>query len=78
MSGWSALDRILTTDDADGGCGTAMDLLHAYADLASRNPDEARARYPQVAAHLRQCGPCAEDLQGLLQAIQPPGDPAAE
>jgi hypothetical protein len=71
MSGWPALDRLLTTDTEDGGCGTAMELLHAYAELASVDPDAARARYPQVAAHVRQCGPCAEDLEGLLRAIEP-------
>jgi hypothetical protein len=26
--------------------------------------------YPQVAAHLLACGPCAEDLAGLLAAMR--------
>ena len=30
--------------------------------------DEA-GRYPGVAAHLEACGPCAEDLTGLLAAV---------
>jgi hypothetical protein len=25
--------------------------------------------FPDVAAHIRSCGPCAEDLQGLLHAL---------
>jgi len=30
----------------------------------------AERRYPEVAAHLQACGPCAEDLEGLLAAIR--------
>ena len=26
-------------------------------------------RYPGIAAHLRACGPCGEDFEGLLAAI---------
>ncbi len=36
---------------------------------------EAACRYPGVAAHLLACGPCAEDVQGLLLAVR--ADPAA-
>jgi hypothetical protein len=33
--------------------------------VASENsPIEAERRYPDVAAHLRACGPCSEDLDG--------------
>jgi hypothetical protein len=70
MSSWSALDRFLRTDPRDAGCATAMELLHAYADLAASNPPVAAGRYPDVAAHLQACGPCREDLAGLLAAIR--------
>ena len=67
-NGWTALERILATDPRDSGCGQAMDLLDVYAELLSAHSDAA-ARYPEVAAHLTACGPCAQDLAGLLAAI---------
>jgi len=33
----------------------------------------AEQRYPGIAAHLRACGPCGEDFQGLLAALQDEG-----
>jgi hypothetical protein len=71
MSNWPDLDRFLQTDPCDAGCGTAMELLHVYADLAAADPAAAQRRYPEVAAHLRACGPCEQDLGGLLAAIRP-------
>lgn len=68
MTGWLGLDRLLATDPADGGCDLAMRLLDVYADLLTSNRDAAKA-FPAVAAHLAACGPCAEDLQGLLASI---------
>jgi hypothetical protein len=70
MNGWPALDRFLRTDPRDAGCAAAMELLHVYAELAAADPREAERRYPDVAAHLRACGPCQEDLEGLLAAIR--------
>jgi hypothetical protein len=70
MNGWPALDRFLRTDPRDAGCAAAMELLHVYAELAAADPREAERRYLDVAAHLRACGPCQEDLEGLLAAIR--------
>jgi hypothetical protein len=70
MNSWRELDRFLRTDPRDAGCDKAMELLHVYAELAAADPSAAEHRYPEVAAHLRACGPCAEDLEGLLAAIQ--------
>ncbi len=70
MNSWPELDRFLRTDPRDAGCATAMDLLHVYAELAVADPRGAERRYPEVAAHLRACGPCTEDLEGLLAAIR--------
>ena len=70
MNSTAELDRFLQTDPRDAGCATAMELLHVYAELAAADPPAAERRYPQVAAHLRSCGPCAEDLEGLLAAIR--------
>jgi hypothetical protein len=70
MNSWAGLDRFLRTDPRDAGCATAMGLLHVYAELAAADRPAAEQRYPEVAAHLRSCGPCAEDLEGLLAAIR--------
>jgi hypothetical protein len=76
MNAWRTLDRFLRTDPRDVGCDEAMEVLHVYAELtlSGLRPEE---RYPGVAAHLRACGPCAEDLDALLEAVRdatPPGD----
>jgi hypothetical protein len=70
MTDWPALDRFLRTDPREAGCGKAMELLHVYAELVLADPDAAAERYPEVAAHLRGCGPCTEDLEGLLAAVR--------
>lgn len=73
----SALQRFLTTDPADVGCDEAMDLLHVYVDLVvTKGRAEAVRRHPGIAAHLRACGPCDEDFEGLLVAVEngSPGD----
>ena len=31
-------------------------------------------RYPGIAAHLRACGPCGEDFEGLLAAVRGEAD----
>ena len=61
------LDAFLRTDPRDVGCDEALAILHVYVDLAlaGGRPEE---RYPGVAAHLRACGPCNDDYQGLLAA----------
>ena len=70
MSNWPEdLDHFLRTDPRDAGCDTAMQLLHVYAELAAADLAAARRRYPEVAAHLHSCGPCEQDLDGLLAAI---------
>ncbi len=69
MNGWSELDRFLQTDPRDVGCTEAMRLLHVYVDLVAQGAD-AEQRYPGLAAHLRACGPCSEDFDGLLAAVR--------
>lgn len=69
MTGWAAFDRLLSTDPRDAGCDQAIELLHVYAELVAEDATAARAHYPDVAAHIDSCGPCADDLAGLLQAI---------
>jgi hypothetical protein len=70
MIGWPALDNFLQTDPGDVGCDEAMRVLHVYVELTSSGAaDEVRERYAGVAAHLRACGPCGADYDGLLHAI---------
>jgi hypothetical protein len=68
MDGWSELDRFLRTDPRDVGCAEAMRVLHAYAELVASGAP-AEERYPGIAAHLRACGPCGADFEGLLAAV---------
>jgi hypothetical protein len=68
MSDLERLARFLRTDPRDVGCDEAMAVLHIYADLMAAGEDAA-GRYPGVGAHLLACGPCGEDLTGLLLAV---------
>jgi hypothetical protein len=63
------LERFLATDPADVGCDEAMAVMHLYAELLAAGADAAE-QYPGVAAHLAACGACAEDVAGLLAAVQ--------
>lgn len=76
MTGWwERFERFLATDSRDVGCDEAMALMHIYVDLLADGVDAAE-RYPGMAAHLTACGPCAEDVRGLLSAVRE-HDPAA-
>jgi hypothetical protein len=69
MTRWPELERFLRTDPKDVGCDEAMAVLHVYADMMAVGEDPEFV-YPGVSAHLRACGPCVEDLHGLLEAIR--------
>jgi hypothetical protein len=69
MTGSHRLDKFLDIDPEDLGCERAMEMLHVYADLLAADADAAQ-RFPEVAAHLRACGPCAHDLEALLGALR--------
>lgn len=70
--GWTNLGEFLRTDPRDVGCDRAMEVLHVYAELLESGEDPD-IRFPGVSAHLAACGPCAEDLAGLLAAIRGSG-----
>ena len=63
------LDAFLRTDPREVGCDQAVEVLHVYAELVSRDPEAAGEHFAGVAVHLASCGPCREDLLGLLAAI---------
>jgi hypothetical protein len=70
MTGWQALDEFLRTDPRDVGCERAIEVLDIYVDVVSVDGVEAaERRFPGVAAHLRACGPCGKDFEGLLAAV---------
>jgi hypothetical protein len=69
MNGWSDLDCFFRADPRDVGCAQAMQMLHVYAELVAAGA-LAEQRYPGIAAHLRACGPCGEDFEGLLAALR--------
>lgn len=71
MNRETALHRFLETDPKDVGCEQAMELLHIYVELVASDA-EAQERYPGIAVHLKACGPCSEDFDGLLAAIVDP------
>jgi hypothetical protein len=68
MNRETALHRFLETDPDDVGCEQAMELLHIYVEVVAADAG-ASERYPGIAAHLKACGPCSEDFDGLLAAI---------
>lgn len=68
MIGNSALDRFLTTDPRDAGCGETQEMLHVYVELALAGEDPEK-RHPGITVHLRECGPCSEDFHGLVAAV---------
>lgn len=71
MTGWRhVLDEFLRTDPQDVGCERAMEVLDIYVDVVIADGAEAaERRFPSVAAHLRACGPCGEDFDGLLAVV---------
>jgi hypothetical protein len=70
MTGWQALGEFLRTDPRDVGCDRAMEVLDIYVDVVlADGVGAAERRFPGAAAHLRACGPCGEDYDGLLAAV---------
>ncbi len=65
----NGLEQFLRIDPLDAGCGRAMELLDVYVELALADAEPER-RYPDLAVHLRGCGPCEEDFKALLVAVR--------
>jgi len=68
MTGWASLQRFLATDRVDAGCAETFAVLERYAERVLAG--DAELRFPGVAAHLRACAVCAEDLRGLLALMR--------
>jgi MFS family permease len=65
---WARLDAFLRTDPSDAGCYTTMEMLHVYAELLAAGSDPSE-QFPGLHAHFLACGVCAQDLEGLLEAL---------
>jgi hypothetical protein len=74
---WDRLEAFLHTDPQDAGCDRTMEMLDVYAELVAAGADPAE-RFPGIRAHLLACGPCAEDLEGLLSAIVDGSSPRSD
>ena len=59
------LQALLDVHPDDSGCAEAWNAMEVYAELVAAGVDAA-VEYPRVAAHLRDCDPCAEDLAGVV------------
>ncbi|MGH7921800.1 MAG: hypothetical protein ACREQM_17930 [Candidatus Dormibacteraceae bacterium] len=49
--------------------------MDVYVDLALAG-EHPEVQYPGIAVHLRDCGPCREDFDGLLAAVRRLANPA--
>lgn len=60
---------LLGRSGPDPGCDAAFEVLDGYVEALAWG-GAAEERYPEVAAHLRNCAACAEDADGLLAALR--------
>ncbi|MBF4160175.1 hypothetical protein [Nocardioides acrostichi] len=60
---------ILRTDPADTDCSHALELIDLYVDLVLAGEDP-EAHLPGAHVHLRECGACRRDFEGLLVAVR--------
>ena len=69
MTNAGKLDSFLSPDPRDAGCGDALELLDVYVELLLSGVDPEQ-RFPGITAHLRDCHPCRQDLDGLIAAAR--------
>jgi len=69
MTNPGGLDSFLAPDPTDVGCGETLQMLDVYVDLMVAGGDP-EGRFPGIAAHLRDCHPCRQDLQGLIASAR--------
>lgn len=63
------LDDLLRADPTDPGCDGGMLLLDQYVEMECAGQDAA-ARFPEQAAHLRACPACRLDHDSLLRYVR--------
>ena len=62
-------ERLLEPDGDDVGCGETFELIDRFVDLLVAG-DDPNVEFPGLAVHLANCGPCAQDFEGLLAAVR--------
>jgi hypothetical protein len=62
------LERFLATHPYDPGCEQTRRWLHVYVDALLTGEDPG-LRLDAIAAHLRDCPPCAQERDGLMAAV---------
>jgi hypothetical protein len=67
MTSGPAFDRLLRPDPRDRGCGFVRSRLHVEADAKH---DGSAPRNLDLARHLRDCRPCAEDFAVLVNVLR--------
>ena len=68
------LDDLLRTEPNDLGCDASAALFDQFADATVFGMSPERL-FPEVAAHVRACAACREDVAGLIEAVSVLGDP---
>jgi RNA polymerase sigma-70 factor, ECF subfamily len=62
------LEKWLAAEAGDAGCDVTFQVLDRYVQAHGHEPGPGQ-RFPGVAAHLRGCGACRQDCEGLLAAV---------
>jgi hypothetical protein len=66
---WARLDAFLRTDPRDAGCDATMEMMDVYAELLAAGNDPSE-RFPGLHAHFMACGPCAQNLEGVVSVLR--------
>ncbi len=61
--------RLLVAVPDDVGCDAVFEALDRYVEAVLRG-DEVKTRYAGLLVHLRSCGACREDGEGLVLAVR--------
>jgi predicted anti-sigma-YlaC factor YlaD len=69
MSDKPTIADLLAADPRDSGCAQVFEMLSVFADL-ELDGEDAAARFPGIAAHLRSCPACRVDHDGILAAAR--------
>lgn len=71
------IQRLLGHSGRDPGCDACFEAMDEYAELRAGGEDAA-GRLPEVAAHLRDCAACREDVDGLEALLRDERRPAPD
>ncbi len=69
MTDTTRLQELLRANPVDPGCDAGFEIIDQYVELELAGQDAA-ARFPRLAAHLRSCPACRVDHDGILDAAR--------